>query len=594
MRICSMSNYTPKTLNTRAYNLQTFSSNHIMKNITSTTETDTVSFSGRAQMLPKEKLTNLAKSILESNNLQAGQKLYITGLSAFLPFLDILTEEAYKMDSGLISFKVIEPELEALKEKYNITEEFDYIIKEREDYKKANALFLNFDETNNPLLEAGLNENEIDELRKEISIDIPKEIRDLFIINPEEVLVQALDIHKGQPVSIYGEREHLPYITELVEWLYANNDTKLVNVRINNNNQLNLYKYGNDNLLEEVPATCIDAEQEMYDKDIALLCLDGEDPNFYNDVDSEKVVRNNRARRAAIKELRSKTSTNNPWLVYYAPTTKSCKEAYQDYDDGALGALTQAYKDANKINRSGKLEEHIKNLSHRAQKMNELIENGYRTLHYTSIDESGNPDGKTDFTIKMSADSIFNSARMAMPKYNHNPIVNIPTEEVFSAPLANTAQGVLSATKPLSLNGKLVEGIQFTFKDGAIVDIKATKNEDMLKAHIKAYENADRLGEIALVAGSPIEETGRIFNSVLLDENASCHFAIGDCYPDTIKGADEIEDYNELKAFLKEGNFNVSDTHNDFMVGGKNIIITAINDETGDTLEVIKDDKFLL
>ena len=322
--------------------------------------------------------------------------------------------------------------------------------------------------------------------------------------------------------------------------------------------------------------------------------LEGEDPNFYSEVDSQKVVRNNRARRAAINELRNMTSTTNPWLIYYAPTTKSCKEAYKEYDDGDFGALIQAYKEANKINRTGHLGEHLENLDYRAKKMNELVSKGFLKMHYLSVDEAGNPDGRTDFTVKLSPDSIFNSARMEMPKYNHRPIVNIPTEEVFSTPLANSAEGILSATKPLSLNGKTVDGIQFQFKDGAIVDIKATQNEDMLKTHIKAYKNADRLGEIALVAGSPIEETGRVFNSVLLDENASCHFAIGNCYSDTVRGADDIEDYKAQQEFLEKNNFNTSDTHNDFMVGGKNIIITAINEETGEELEVIKNDKFLL
>ena len=108
-------NYKHSLLNHNVNYLQNFRGNNIIrKDILSTQETDTVSFSGRANMLPKDKMINYAKNILETNNLQAGQKLYITGLSTFLPFLDILVEEAYKMDSGLISFKVIEPEIEAI------------------------------------------------------------------------------------------------------------------------------------------------------------------------------------------------------------------------------------------------------------------------------------------------------------------------------------------------------------------------------------------------------------------------------------------------------------------------------------------------
>ena len=144
------------------------------------------------------------------------------------------------------------------------------------------------------------------------------------------------------------------------------------------------------------------------------------------------------------------------------------------------------------------------------------------------------------------------------------------------------------------MSGKIVEGIKLTFKNGQVVDIHADKNEDVLKNFIKNNENADRLGELALVANSPIAQTGRIFNSTLLDENASCHFALGNAYPDTVVGADRIDDYKEQKAYLEKNKINISPVHADFMVGGKNVYITAINDETGDSIAVLKNDKFLL
>ena len=79
----------------------------------------------------------------------------------------------------------------------------------------------------------------------------------------------------------------------------------------------------------------------------------------------------------------------------------------------------------------------------------------------------------------------------------------------------------------------------------------------------------------------------------MLDENAACHLALGNAYPDCVDGALEIDDYEEQEKYLKDMDINSSTTHNDFMVGGPNVYIYAENND-GDEIPVIKDDKFLL
>ena len=127
-----------------------------------------------------------------------------------------------------------------------------------------------------------------------------------------------------------------------------------------------------------------------------------------------------------------------------------------------------------------------------------------------------------------------------------------------------------------------------------ITDIHADTNEDFLRQHIFSNENADRLGEVALVAGSPIAKTGRLFYSTLEDENAACHLAVGLAYPGSIEGADKFENYDELQQYLSDLKINQSTVHTDFMVGGKNVTIYAENEETGDVVKIIENDEFLL
>ena len=70
----------------------------------------------------------------------------------------------------------------------------------------------------------------------------------------------------------------------------------------------------------------------------------------------------------------------------------------------------------------------------------------------------------------------------------------MPTEEVFSAPHKDRADGTVTATKPLSHQGTMIEGIHVRFERGRIVELKATKGEEVLKKLIETDDGARRLG----------------------------------------------------------------------------------------------------
>lgn len=578
--------------NVPVYNVQPTLKQNVLRT-NNTMKADSVVFTG--SITPSDKMAVYATQLLTESGLKENQPVYLEADSKYLPFMNVLAQEAYKKGSGYVKVVAKEPELEALKKKYNITEEFDYKKQERNEFE--NGLKLSFNDKNDPYKKSGLKDFEVKSELEKIYPPIPKNIRTQFKMNPEEIFKTALDVHKGQPVIINGEREHLPYIVEMVDYLYSKNGSKIVDVAFSDEHivrDARLLKYGKEELIDQIPQSRVDGDKECFEKDVARLFLDGEDPNALDGIDSKRIVKRSLASSERRKKYWNMQTAHNPWLVYYAPTTKSCKSVYPEHKD-SLEALSHAFKDANKINRIGNLQEHVETLKIRANKMNDIMSKGYRTLHYVSVDpNTKQPDGKTDFRITMSEKSMFKAAREEMQKFGHNPIVNIPTEEVFTAPLANSAQGKIAATMPLSLNGKVVDGIVLTFKDGKVVDVSASKNEEMLKEHIKSHENGDRLGEVALVAGSPIAKTGRLFNSTLLDENAACHLALGDAYPDCIDGAMDIDDYDAQQKYLKDLNINSSTTHNDFMVGGPNVYIYAENPKTGDEIPVIKDDKFLL
>ena len=109
---------------------------------------------------------------------------------------------------------------------------------------------------------------------------------------------------------------------------------------------------------------------------------------------------------------------------------------------------------------------------------------------------------------------------------------NLPTEEVFTSPHRERAEGTVRSTMPLALRGTLVEGLELRVAGGEIVEARASRGEDALRAELAIDDGARRFGEVALVdASSRVGETGVTFNNTLFDENAAAHIAWGRAHP---------------------------------------------------------------
>ena len=82
---------------------------------------------------------------------------------------------------------------------------------------------------------------------------------------------------------------------------------------------------------------------------------------------------------------------------------------------------------------------------------------------------------------------------------------------------------------------------------------------------------------------SPISNSGILFFNTLFDENASCHLAFGKAYPTTIKNGNDLTAEQLLETCAND-----SIQHVDFMIGTKDLSITALT-EDGRSVEIFKD-----
>jgi aminopeptidase len=140
----------------------------------------------------------------------------------------------------------------------------------------------------------------------------------------------------------------------------------------------------------------------------------------------------------------------------------------------------------------------------------------------------------------------------------------MPTEEIFTTPDPSRAEGTLRSTQPLSLAGQLIRGLELTFADGRIVNVEAESGAEIVRGHLERIENADRLGELALVTGeSRVGQTETLFYNTLFDENATCHIAYGFGIANAFDGEPDER-------------MNVSNIHVDFMIGGPELEVDAV------------------
>ncbi len=141
---------------------------------------------------------------------------------------------------------------------------------------------------------------------------------------------------------------------------------------------------------------------------------------------------------------------------------------------------------------------------------------------------------------------------------------NIPSYEIFTSPDWRGTEGWIRFNQPLYRYGNLIEGIELEFKDGLVVNSKATKNEAVLKEMI-ATKDADKVGEFSLTDKRHSRITKFMANT-LYDENVggefgNTHIAVGMAYKDAYAG-----DANTLtKEDWKRLGLNDSVVHTDIM-----------------------------
>ncbi|MDS0525763.1 aminopeptidase [Clostridium sp. SHJSY1] len=141
---------------------------------------------------------------------------------------------------------------------------------------------------------------------------------------------------------------------------------------------------------------------------------------------------------------------------------------------------------------------------------------------------------KTDKVRLTAKDTDITFSIKDIPNVKCAGEMNIPDGEIYSAPVKDSINGVITYNTPSLRDGFTFENIKLTFKDGKIIEATANDTERINKI-FDMDEGARYVGEFAIGVNPyvlhPMKDT-------LFDEKitGSIHFTPGNCYDDADNG----------------------------------------------------------
>ena len=322
-------------------------------------------------------------------------------------------------------------------------------------------------------------------------------------------------------------------------------------------------------VFETFPGWSALLNNSMATRGAAILSIDSDDPEAMTGVDPQKLIARAQASHTACKPFYDALDYGRcVWCIVGAASPAWARKVFPGLcEEEAVNALWEAIFTTVRLTSDDPAEaiaawnEHRKSFAERSAWLNEQR---FDALHYT------NSYG-TDLTVGLTDKHIFSGGGdTTVDGVAFFP--NMPTEEIFSTPDRLRAKGTVVSALPLVHHGSLIRDFSLTFKDGKVIDLHAAEGEDVLRSIVETDENSCRLGEVALVPfDSPIRNSGVLFYSTLYDENASCHLALGQGFPDCYEGGVHMSEEDLFAAGV-----NTSATHVDFMIGTEDLNIDGI------------------
>lgn len=381
----------------------------------------------------------------------------------------------------------------------------------------------------------------------------------------------GLNVQKGQTVLVEAAIEGWQFTSIFAEECYKLGAGNVVIHYLDMPNMKVAAQYRSDEAMRHVEDWEYVMHQGYLDEGACYVRLETENPKLMEGV-SEKHSNAIFAHVDTVRNIMRKASREKhcQWLIAMVPTESWAEYILGKQGEEAVNELWEILLKLCYIDETNDVVKTWEDLKAQKAARGKAVDDLHLTkLHYTA-------SNGTDLTVGLTPWSKFGEEESKGIPF----CANIPTEEICTTPSKFETNGVVYASRPLVLGGKKIDHFGFRFENGKVVEVLADEGKEMLEALVNTDENAGYLGEAALVEyHSPISMSGLVYYTTLIDENASCHLALGRGLNSSPEGHKDL--------------FNDSTIHIDFMIGTSDMKIVGTT-QTGEEVEIFRDGDFAI